>query len=136
MSCHTHIHKQLFLRCISCSSIRSDSLSARHARRDVLEGENVSQVKVREHIFHPITTLDYRAGCATYLNVCHAMVVEIRTGRKAFPTHLALVGLLAGVDASMCVQRTGRAEALPADQTHVRFFTCLLRMIMILVIGE
>lgn len=61
-----------------------------------------------------------------YLNVCHAMVVEVRAGRKAFPTHLALVGLLARVDASMCVQRTGRAEALAADETHVRFFTCLV----------
>lgn len=55
------------------------------------------------------------------------MVVEVRAGRETFPTHLALVGFLAGMDAPMGVQRAGRAEALAADETHVRFFTCRMR---------
>lgn len=61
---------------------------------------------------------------ATYLNMCHAMVVQVRAGGEAFPTHLALVRLLAGMYAPMGVQRAGRAETLSAHQTHVRFFTC------------
>lgn len=70
-----------------------------------------------------ILTIQGNYTMGTYFNVCHAMVVEIGAGRKAFPTHLTLVGLLARVDSSMGVQRTGRTEALSTDETHVRFFT-------------
>lgn len=52
------------------------------------------------------------------------MVVQVRAGREAFPTDLALVRLLAGMYAPMGVQRAGRAETLAAHQTDVRFLAC------------
>lgn len=60
----------------------------------------------------------------TYLDVCHSVVVQIGAGRKALPTHLALVRFLSGMDPSMGVQWTWRAEPFAAHRAHVRLFTC------------
>lgn len=63
---------------------------------------------------------------ATYLNVCHPMIVEIGAGRESLPTDWALVRLLSRVDPPMRVQRAGRAEPFAAHSAHMRLFTCEL----------
>lgn len=66
-----------------------------------------------------------RALVGLLLGVSHAMVVEVRRCREPFATHGTLVGLLAGMYTSVSIQRTGRAERLPADVANVWFLTCV-----------
>lgn len=54
----------------------------------------------------------------------HPVVVEVGGGGEPFPADLALVGLFAGVDTPMCVERAACAEAFVTHHTHVRFFPC------------
>ena len=60
----------------------------------------------------------------SYLLVRHAVIVEVGAGGEALATDLALVRLLARVDATVRVERARRRERLAADVTRVRFLTC------------
>lgn len=62
-----------------------------------------------------------------YLNVCHAMVVEIWTCSKAFPTYLTLMRFLTRMYTAMGIQWTWRTETFTANQTYMGFFTCGLK---------
>lgn len=53
----------------------------------------------------------------------HAVVVEVAAGGESLAAHLALVGLLATVDAAVGVEAAGRREPLVADHTHVRLLS-------------
>ncbi len=54
----------------------------------------------------------------------HLVVVEVGGGGEALPANLALVRLLARVDAAVSVERRARAERLPARLTRVRLLSC------------
>ena len=49
----------------------------------------------------------------------HPVVVEVTAGCKSLPAHLALVRLLAGVDAAVGVEGGRGGESLAADVTCV-----------------
>lgn len=56
-----------------------------------------------------------------YLDVGHAVIVQVGAGGKFLATDLAFVGFLTGMDTAMGVQRTGGAESLTAHRTDMGF---------------
>ena len=63
-------------------------------------------------------------GGGQYLDVSHAVVVEVGRGGEPFPADGALVRLLPAVDAPVGVERAGRRESLAAHVADVRFLPC------------
>ena len=55
-----------------------------------------------------------------YPNMCHFVIVKIGGGCKRLATHLALVGLLPGVDPPVRVQAGAGAEPFVANVAHMR----------------
>lgn len=63
-------------------------------------------------------------GKCTHLDVCHSMIVQIRTGCKSLAADLTLMWFLSGMYTTMCIQWARCTETFATHQTHMRFFTC------------